>query len=317
MYSWQAEFGNAFAERKVLVTGATGFIGWHLCEALVTLGAEVHGLSRAACAQNLPSGCQAWAVDLTNIEAVRAAVLKIQPQFIYHLAGMVTARQDLNLVLPMLQNNLVGTVHLLLAVAEIGCEHIVVVGSSEEPTTSTTDDAPTSPYAAAKAAASMYARMFQRVYGLPVVVVRPFMTYGPRQEPMKLIPYAILALLHGESPHLSNGERVCDFVYVLDVVRGLLKAGVQPDLEGETVDLGTGEGTRVRDVVEFLVELIGSTVQPVFGALPDRIGERPHTAGRDATQRRLDWEPLWSLRDGLMETIEWYRARVGDSDGTG
>ena len=313
VYSWQAEFGDAFAGRKVLVTGATGFIGWHLCEALVALGAEAHGLSRTACPENLIRGCKAWAVDLTDIEAVRAAISKIQPQFIFHLAGMVTARQDLNLVLPMLRNNLIGTVHLLLAVAEIGCERMVAVGSSEEPM----DGAPTSPYAAAKAAASMYARMFHGVYGLPVVVMHPFMIYGPRQEPTKLIPYTILALLRGENPRFSSGRRVCDFVYVLDMVRGLLKAGIQPDLAGETVDVGTGKGISVRDLVEFLVELIGSTAQPVFGALPDRIGEHPQIADRDATRRLLDWEPQWSLRDGLVETVAWYRARVEGPDETG
>lgn len=230
---------------------------------------------------------------------------------------MVTARQDLNLVLPMLQNNLLGTVHLLLAVAEIGCERMVVVGSSEEPTVHTTDDIPTSPYAVAKAAASMYARVFHKVYSLPVVVMRPFMTYGPRQEPTKLIPYTILALLRGENPHLTSGRRVCDFVYVLDVVRGLLKVAIQPGLEGKTVELGTGEGTSVRDVVELLVELSGSTARPVFGAVPDRLGEQSQIADREATQRLLDWETQWSLRDGLGETVRWYRARVEGRDGTG
>lgn len=303
VYSWQAEFGDSFAGRKVLVTGGTGFIGQHLCEALVALGAEVYGLSRTAQAQNLVRACKAWAVDLTDIEAVRAAVSKIQPQFIYHLAGMVTARQDLNLVLPMLQNNLVGTVYLLLAVAEIGCKRMVLVGSSEEPKAGTLDDIPTSPYAAAKAAASMYARMFHKVYRLPVVVVRPFMAYGPRQEPTKLVPYTILALLHGENPRLSSGKRVCDFIYVLDVVRGLLKASMQPGLEGGTLDLGTGEGSSVRKVVELLVKLTGSTARPIFGALPDRLDERPQIADIDATRRLLDWEPLWSLRDGLVEAV--------------
>lgn len=317
MYSCEAEFSDAFAERKVLVTGATGFIGWHLCEALVALAAEVHGLSRAVSTQNLVRGCKPWALDLTDIEAVRAAVSKIQPQLIYSLAGMVTARQDLNLVLPMLWNNLVGTVHLLLVAAEIGCERMVVVGSSEEPTAGIMHDMPTSPYAAAKAAASMYARMFHKVYGLPLVIARPFMTYGPRQEPTKLVPYVIFTLLRGENPHLGSGRRVCDFVYVLDVVRGLLKASIQPGLEGEMVDLGTGKGTVIRDVVELVVELTGSTGRPVFGTVPDRIGERPQIADKDASRRLIDWEPLWSLREGLIETVAWYRARMGDIHGTG
>jgi UDP-glucose 4-epimerase len=317
VYSWQNEFRDTFAERKVLVTGATGFIGSHLCEALVGLGADVHGLSRTASTQNLASGCKAWAVDLTDVEVVRAALSEIQPQFIYHLAAMVTARQDLNLVLSMLQNNLVSTVHLLLAAAEIACERMVVMGSSEEPTAGASAEIHTSPYAAAKAAASIYTQMFHKVYGLPVVVVRPFMTYGPRQHPAKLIPYTILTLLRGESPKLSSGERVCDFVYVLDIVRGLLKAGIQPGLDGGRIELGTGVGTRIRDVAEVLVELSGSATRPVFGVIPDRLGERPQIADRDASRRLIGWEPLWSLRDGLMETVAWYRVRVEDAHGAG
>jgi nucleoside-diphosphate-sugar epimerase len=157
--------------------------------------------------------------------------------------------------------------------------------------------------------------MFYKVYKLPVVVARPFMTYGPRQEPTKLVPYTILALLHGENPRLSSGRRVCDFIYVLDVVRGLLKASIQPGLEGQTLDLGTGIRTSVREIVELLVELCGGTGQPIFGALPDRLDERPRIADIDSTQRLLAWEPIWSLRDGLIKTIEWYRVRAGGSNG--
>lgn len=125
---------------------------------------------------------------MEEIQGVRGVVSKIQPQLIYYLAGMVTARQNLNLVLPMLRNNLVGSVQVLLVATEIGCERMVVVSSSED----LTDGIPTSPYIASKATVSTYARMFYEVYGLPVVVVKSFITYGPRQRSTKLIPYTIL-----------------------------------------------------------------------------------------------------------------------------
>lgn len=317
MNSWQSEFGNAFVGKRVLVTGATGFIGWRLCESLVALGAQVYGLSRTGRAKGILYDWETVAADLTDIEVVRVAVANAQPQLIFHLAGLVTGRQDLNLVLPTLQNNLAGTVHLLLTVVEIGCERIVVVGSSEEPAAGDPNDIPISPYAAAKAAASMYARMFHKVYALPVVVARPFMTYGPRQEPAKLIPYTILSLLRGENSHLSSGKVIYDFIYLVDVVRGLLKASIQPDLVGHTVDLGTGQGTRVQDVVGRLVELSGSSARPLFGIMPDRLGERSRVADREATSRLLGWEPAWSLSDGLRETIAWYRAGLKDTNGTG
>ncbi len=307
MNFWQTEYGQAFAGRKILVTGATGFIGSHLCDALVALGAEVHAMSRGSSRQTLVLNGHFWSVDLADFEAVQTTTLKIQPEFVYHLAALVTARQDLDLVLPMLHSNLVGTVNLLLAVAKNDCcERMVVVGSSEE----LKSGAPTSPYAAAKAGATTYAKMFYHVYGLPVVVARPFVTYGPRQEVTKLIPYTILALSKGERPRLSSGRRVGDFVYVLDVVRGLLNAGLRPNLEGELIELGTGEGTRVRDVVELLVELSANKCQPLFGALPDRTGERPQVADLNVTQRLLDWKPKWTLRNGLAETVAWYRDKM-------
>ncbi len=306
MNSWQDEFGDAFARRRVLVTGSTGFIGRHLCEALVALGAEVHGVCRSAETVPFTYGYTGWAVDLADAEAVRATVARVTPQLVYHLAGRVAAGQELALVLPTLQANLVGSVHLLLAVTESPCDRTVVLGSSEE----LVGGSPNSPYAAAKLAASLYTDMFQHVYGIPSVMVRPFMTYGPRQGSTKLIPHTISRLLQDKPPRLTSGSRICDFVYVGDVVRGLLRAGIQPSIEGKAIELGTGVGTSIRDVVETLVELTGSRVRPEFGAVPDRIGEQPQVAAPQPTQELLAWQPVWSLRVGLMETVNWFRDQV-------
>ncbi len=306
-YSPYTEFVDQFAGKKVLITGATGFIGWQLCKDLMTLGAEVHGLSRSASPQTVPPGCKPWAVNLIDIDATREVVTRVKPSLIYHLAGLVTARQELDLILPMLQTNLVGTVHLLLSLAETGCDRLIVTGSSEELSTNISGNIPVSPYATAKVAANVYAGLFFRIYDLPVVIARPFMTYGPRQEPKKLIPSTILALLRGEAPRVSSGKRVIDFVYLPDVVRGLLKMGVQPDLAGKTVDLGTGTGCSVKDVVMLIVRLSDSSIQPLFGAVPDRIEESSQIANIKKSERLIGWEPKWALEEGLIETINWYR----------
>ncbi len=296
------------------MTGATGFIGRHLCGVLEALGAEVTGASRTAHPENLPPRCAARTVDLTDAAAVRSLLAQTRPRLVYHLAGMVSARRDPDLTIPMLQANLLGTVHLLLAAAQTGCERVVTMGSSEELIGTASDDPPTSPYAAAKAAATLYARMFWKMYGVPVVVLRPFMIYGPGQERTKLIPYTILSLLRGEAPRLTSGHRMCDFVYVLDVVRALLQGGVRPKLEGAVIDLGTGTGTTVRELVELLVDLSGSRTRPVFGAIPDRLGERPQVADATAARQLLGWAPQWSLREGLTQTVAWYR-NVVETDG--
>lgn len=309
--SWTAEFADALRGRRALVTGATGFIGHALCEALVALGADVHRLARSAGPRI--EGASGWTVDVRDAARLEAACTAIEPEFVFHLAAQVSARQELEQVRPMLEHNLLGTVNLLLSLVQERwkCERIVLAGSAEEPTDEPRRAVVASPYTAAKAGASMYARLFQRIYHLPIVTVRPLLTYGPRQEPTKLIPYTILKLLRGESPSVSSGNRLCDFVYVGDVVRGLLHAALQPGTEGQTFDLGSGQTRRVRVAVERVAQLIGSATPVQFGAIPDRLAEKPLVADLHATRRMLQWEPRWTLDQGLGETIAWYAAREG------
>lgn len=298
--------------RTVLVTGATGFIGKHLCRQLVLLGANVHGVARSV--GEMDFACQQWSVDLGDLDAVKNIMSEIKPQVVYHLAGLVTARQECDLVLPMLEANLLGTVNLLLALDGVGCERIVVAGSSEEKGTG--PEGPGSPYAAAKLAATQYALMFQRVYSMPVTVAQFFMGYGPGQGVGKLIPYIIDNLLLGKVPEISSGTRVCDFVYVFDLVRGLLKMADCSDIDGKVIELGAGQGIRIDELCEQLVEITGSDVRPQFGVLSERVNEGVQVANGDVAQQLLQWEPKWSLRDGLVETVQWYQTQsMKDIDG--
>lgn len=302
----QQEFGDALAGRRVLVTGATGFLGYHLCEGLISLQAEVHGLARGASVGELPTGCTPLSLDLMDFDAVRAAADNLRPNIIYHLAGKVTADRDIGLVLPMLEGNLIPAAHMLLAATDVGCERFVCAGSSEESDPS--QPVASSPYAGAKAATSAYVQMFHRLYALPIVLLRPFSVYGPRQDDAKLIPYAVRSLLRGESPRLTSGDQVRDFVYVKDVARGFVHAGVTDGVLGEAFDLGTGVGSRVRDVVTLLAEVVGVDIAPALGALPSRIAEEDQVADPARAKEFLGWEPRWTLREGLEETVNWYRA---------
>lgn len=308
MVSWRSEFGTPFSGKRVLVTGATGFIGKYLCEALVELGAEVHGTSRSGSVRRTTGGVKLWQVDLTDLQSTQDVISQVHPHLIYHLAGMVTAQQALELIFPMLYTNLVGTINVLLSAKAERCQRVVVTGSAEEP--SVPGEIPTSPYAAAKYSATLYSLMFFRLYDLPVVVARLFMGYGPGQDQNKLVPYVIRSLLQGNNPKLSNGDRICDFIYVLDIVRGLLLLGLRGGVDGRIVDLGSGRGTSVREIVDLLVELIGCSAKPQFGALPDRLGERSCVADIATTQALLDWTPAWSLQDGLRCTIDWIKQEM-------
>lgn len=305
--SCAAEFGAQFRNRRVLVTGATGFIGRHLCRALLALGAEVTGLSRSAETSTVPEGVRLLAVDLRRFGEVEASLANIPADLIFHLGAQVTARPDRELVLPMFEANAAGTIYLLMAALARGCERFILIGSAEALDT-TNGLGPSSPYGASKLSAEIYGQMFYRLYGLPVVCVRPFLTYGPEQEPTKLIPYTILTLLRGENPLLSSGNRVCDAIYVDDVVRGLLMAAVAPvSVLGERIDLGSGKGITIKELVETIVKFLGSPGSPVFGAIPDRLNEATTEADLERTRSLLGWTPHWSLEEGLRETVTWCR----------
>jgi dTDP-glucose 4,6-dehydratase len=154
----------------------------------------------------------------------------------------------------------------------------------------------------------LYAEMFAGLYGLPVVIARPHLVFGPHQPPDKLIPYLIHCGLNRIPPRLSSGKRVCDPVYVKDLVRALLHMAIADGALGMTLDVGTGVGVSVAQIAGRVLSMIGSDAAPEFGARPDRAGEAPQVADLTSTHTVLPWRPAWSLDEGLLETIDWYRS---------
>ena len=144
---------------------------------------------------------------------------------------------------------------------------------------------------------------------LPVVVVRPFMTFGPRQHPEKILPYVIDKLLAGVSPRLSSGRWLADWIYVSDVVDGLMSAMETPGVEGAEFDLGRGELKSTKEVLLEVQALMGSTVPLRFGELEDRPPAPERTADISVARERLNWSPRVSIEEGLVRTIEWFRAQ--------
>jgi len=163
---------------------------------------------------------------------------------------------------------------------------------------------PGSPYAASKWAASGFLRMAAALYQLPVTLARLFMVYGPgRQNPDRIVPYVIRALLRGDAPALGSGQRAVDWVFVEDVVDALIVLGAAPEMTAETIDIGTGELVTIRALVERIVVILGTTVVPRFGALPDRPLETVRVANVARTRLLTGWSPQVSLDEGLHRTI--------------
>lgn len=293
---------RSLAGVRVLVTGARGFLASPLRAQLERAGAEIHALSRQPPAET--DGARWWQAVCDDLEAAHDLFAEIRPEVVYHLAGDVGAAPDAARVLPTFRSLLTSTVHVLSEALETGCRRVVLAASLTEPDDAPEFATPGSPYAAAKWAASGYGRMFQSLYGLEVVSVRPFMTYGPGQAASKLVPSVIRAFLARERPCLSSGDSESDWVFVDDVVEGLLSAATVSFPGPASIDLGSGRLASIREVVETIRSLMGTDIAPLYGALPDRPFERSRRADLTDARKRLGWQPRTALRDGLARTIE-------------
>jgi nucleoside-diphosphate-sugar epimerase len=294
-----------WAGRRVLVTGVKGFLGANVVAKLLRLGTQVYGVARAPLSQG---SAHVLVGDLTDPEFVRRTFQEVKPDIVFHLAGQTNASTDRSLILPTFQGNLVTTVNVLSASTDSDCSRVILTGSLEEPEVGWGEAIPSSPYALSKWGTVLYGRAFQKIYRAPVVIVRPFMTYGPRQRPNKLVPYLTLSLLQGKTPIIKSAERCVDWVFVDDVVEGILAAAVTAGVEGQTIDLGTGVATSVREVATRLASIIGETAEIRF----DESSEAPSNTNRVAdvaqAERWLEWKPKTSLQEGLAHTVQWYRA---------
>jgi nucleoside-diphosphate-sugar epimerase len=297
---------------RYLVTGAAGFLGSRLCDRLLAEGAEVHGTSRSRRSSG-DARLRWWQTDLLTYRDVQELFDAIRPDVVYHLAGQVTAAPDLPLVLPVFHSLLGSTLNILVASTKHGCRQIVTTGSLTEPADAELEPIPSSPYAAAKWSATAYARMFHSLYQTPVVVLRPFMTYGPGQHETKVVPHVIDAVLRGNAPSLSSGNWQADWVYVDDIIEAFVTAAARPGIDGCSIDLGSGTLTSIRDVVRSIVQITNSNIEPQFGALPDRPSQQTRVANTEYAKATLDWSVTTSLADGLAATVAWHEAQLCSS----
>lgn len=297
-----------------LVTGATGFLGSRLVDRLVGGGVTVTCTTRSTDAP-AKDGVRWRRCDLTQAAAVTELFAEARPSVVFHLASHVSGVREPGNVPPTLAGNLIAAVNVLLAALEVGSQRVVLAGSYEEPEPGA---APRSPYAAAKAGATAYARMFWSLYGLSTVVLRPAMIYGPGQpDTSKLIPYVARAFLAGEVPVLGSGRRPIDWVYVDDVVSAFEMAATTPGVDGKVIDIGSGELHRIADVVSVLRAVTGAPVDAEFGGLADRPSEQILAADTERAEQLLGWHATTSLEEGLRRTVESIRSNAPATAGPG
>jgi nucleoside-diphosphate-sugar epimerase len=300
---------SELAGRRVLVTGATGFLGANLTRALRSAGADVHALVRRT-GPELPAGVEAHLADLRDAEATARAVSAARPEIVFHLAAASGHPDGEAARAQALAVTVGGTANLLEALREAGAARVVHAGSSLEygasrrPMRETDPPAPVTFRGTAKAAATALVLGFGAETGIPVTVVRPFSVYGPWERRPRFVPTVVEAALAGGPIRLTAPGIARDFVFVDDVVDAFLLAALTPAAAGEVVNAGTGRQT----TNEELVATLGEVLDRPLDVRPGEHEARPWDTGTwvadtAKAQRLLGWTARHDVADGLRATL--------------
>lgn len=314
---------NSFTGKKILVTGAGGFIGSHLVETLSTHGAQVRGFVRynsrgdGGLLRDLAPGIlrqiEIVAGDLRDEDAVRKAVQGCE--IVFHLGALISIPYSYFHPVEVASTNITGTLNVLQACRDFSVSKLVHTSTSEVygtarivPINEAHPLQGQSPYSASKIGADKLAESFYCAFGLPVITVRPFNTFGPRQSARAVIPTIITQALVKDSVKLGNLDATRDFTYVSDTVAGFIAAAFSEKGLGECINLGTGQEIRIGELVEQIVKIIGRAVP--IEIQQERLRPEKSEVMRlisDNTHARevLGWKPVVSLDDGLARTIAW------------
>lgn len=311
---------------RVLVTGAGGFIGSHLAERLVELGADVRAfvhyrgdgswgwLDRSDVKEKL----EVIAGDLRDRDNIEKAMKDVQ--HVFHLAALIAIPYSYQVPESFLRTNVLGTLNVLQAARAAEVQRLVHTSTSEVygtaryvPINEAHPLQAQSPYAASKIAADKLVESFVFSYGLPAVILRPFNTFGPRQSARAIIPTIITQCLTDNCVRLGNVTPTRDLNYVSDIVEGFVRAAASPEAAGRTINLGSGRETRIEDLARMVATMIDRTitverdeerVRPEHSEVERLVAD--NTVARDV----LGWAPSVTLEEGLKTTIDWMREHL-------
>ncbi|MCX6354747.1 MAG: NAD-dependent epimerase/dehydratase family protein [Candidatus Aureabacteria bacterium] len=303
--------------KRVLITGASGFVGNNLARALLARGDEVHLLLRPGHKswriEDIVDRVRVHLADFSDRESLAKLVRDARPEWIFHLAayGAYSSQTD---ILTIMHTNILGTINLLDACAEKGFEAFVNTGSSSEygfKAQAPSEDErlePNSPYAVSKASATLYCRYTARKNNLPVTTLRLYSVYGPYEEPTRLMPTLIMHGLRGTLPPLVDPDVARDFIYVDDVNEAyLLAAGSKGQEPGAIYNVGSGVQTTIREAVEVARRVMKIGVAPNWGSMENRIWDtRTWVSDNRLIKEKLGWRPRYDFESGFRKMAEWF-----------
>ena len=309
--------------KNVLVTGASGFIGSHLVEALVLKGAEVKTLVRYnsrndwGMLENIPGDIKEN-LDVTTGDIIDFGIVKNAIKdcdIVFHLAALIGIPYSYVAPESYVNTNIRGTLNVMQASREEGVEKIVHTSTSEVYGTAKyvpiDENHPLqgqSPYSASKIGADMLAHSYFLSFNTPIAIIRPFNTFGPRQSARAVIPTIISQAVSGNEVNLGSLSPVRDLTFVKDTVNGFIKVAESDNSIGEIINIGNGKGITIGELAEKILHLMdsASTIRTDEGRIrPEKSEVMQLICDNSKAKKMLGWSPHYSLDDGLKETITW------------
>lgn len=312
-----------WSHQTVLVTGAGGFIGSHLVERLVELGARTRALVRYNSFNSrgwldhsrLREDIEIIPGDVRDLDGLRRAFQSVD--IVFHLAALIGIPYSYYAPLSYIRTNAEGTLNVLQSARDADVRMIVHTSTSEVygtarqvPIDETHPLQAQSPYAASKIAADKLAEAFHLSFGLPVAIIRPFNTYGPRQSARAVVPTIVTQALNGSEVYLGNLAPTRDFNYVADTVEGFVRVAECDEAIGRVINIGSGRETSIGHLAKTILRLLPKDVHIVCDderVRPDGSEVYRLLADNRVAREMLGWKPSVSLEEGLRLAIEWMR----------
>ena len=314
--------------KRVLVTGGGGFIGSHLIETLVGQGLDVRSFVRynsrnnwgmlETLPKNIHKKLDVYQGDLRDSDAVRKAAE--DRDVIFHLAALIAIPYSYKHPRETVETNIIGTLNVMTAARDSGLKKVVHTSTSE--VFGTAQYVPIdekhplqgqSPYSASKIGADKIAEGFFRSYKLPVAILRPFNTFGPRQSTRAVIPTMITQALRGKNIRLGSLEPTRDFTFVTDTVDGFIKIAEANGAVGEEINIGTGREISIGDLAEKIIK----KTDPNLKVVQEKKRKRPVGSevlrlcvNNKKARKIMGWKPRYNLDKGLTETIAWFKSNM-------
>ena len=318
--------------KKVLVTGAGGFIGSHLVEALVGVGANVTAMTQYNSASSIgnlrhlpPTILNSVRVTAGNIEDSDYVNLIAKGQeIIFHLAALIAIPYSYQAPRSYIRTNIEGTMNVLEAVRRLGIERVLHTSTSEvygtalrEPIDEEHPLQGQSPYSASKIGADKIAESYYRSFDVPVITIRPFNTYGPRQSARAFIPTIISQALAQDEIRLGALNPQRDMTFVSDTVNGFICGATTPNIEGETINLGTGHTMSIGEFAASILKTMDVSKPIVYDAdraRPEKSEVMKLVSDNRKALRMMNWKPTVDLESGILQTVEFVRRNIKQFD---